>query len=143
MIVLDTTVLFYAVTGGGELADPSRRLVTAIESGGLEATTTLEVIQEFAHVYARRRDRRDAARLARHYAALLAPLLRPDEQHLDTGLRLFERHPQLGAFDAVLAAVTIAHDAEALVSADSDFRAVPNLRLVEPGTQQFERLLAR
>lgn len=54
--------------------------------------------------------------------------LRPEEQHLDTGLRLFERHRQLGAFDAVLVAVTIAHDAEALVSADPDFRAVQNPR---------------
>lgn len=75
MIVLDTTVLVYAVGGDHPLAGPCRRLVDAIGEGRLEATTTAEVIQGFVHVRARRRTRHDAAELGRSYAELLSPLL--------------------------------------------------------------------
>lgn len=141
MIVVDTTVLVLAVGAHHELREAARRLVSAVAARSVEATTTPEVIQEFAHVRARRRGRRDAATLARRYAELLAPLLVVEADHLERGLRLFEEHPALGAFDAVLAAAASAHDA-ALISADGDFRVVPRLRHVVPGTQEFEELLA-
>ena len=142
MIVLDTTILFYAVTVGHEFSEASRALISGIESGRLHATTTTEVIQEFAHAYSRRRARGETVRLSRHYAELLAPLLSADREQLDEGLRLFERHAELGAFDAVLAAVARSTGAEALVSADADFRVVPSLRHIEPATPAFDRLLA-
>src|SRR5712691_6021840 len=99
----------------------------------VHATTTPEVIQEFAHIRARRFPRKDAASVGRNYARLLAPLLAVDEEMLDRGLELFQRYSQLGAFDAVLAAVALAHEAEALVSADRGFADIPRLRHVGPG----------
>jgi len=60
---------------------------------------------------------------------------------LDEGLRLFEQRPQLGAFDAVLAAASITAEAEALVSADADFAVVPKLHFVHPVSADFEALL--
>lgn len=92
-------------------------------------------------MYARRRSRGDAVRLARHYTDLLAPVFSFERGHLEAGLRLFERRPALGAFDALLAAAVIALEADALVSADEAFRSVPGLRLIEPGTPEFEDLL--
>jgi hypothetical protein len=107
MIVLDTTVLVYAVGEDHALRDPARALVEAIDNGVVEATTTAEAIQEFAHVRARHRDRREAASLGQAYAALLSPLLQPSEDDLVRGLRLFARHERLGAFDAVLASAAL------------------------------------
>jgi predicted nucleic acid-binding protein len=101
------------------------------------------VIQEFAQIRARRYGRGDAARLARRFAELLSPLLVVEAEHLERGLRLFEVHPELGAFDAVLAATALSHGARALVSADMDFRVVGGLRHVAPGTVAFEELLVR
>jgi predicted nucleic acid-binding protein len=141
VIVIDTTILSFAVGTDHPFRDPTRRLVSAIAARRVEATTTPEVIQEFAHVRARRRDRADAVAVARRYAELLAPLLIIDAGHLERGLRLFEEHPELGAFDAVLAAATIAHEADALVSADADFEGIADLRHIAPGTQAFEDLL--
>src|SRR2546422_121951 len=57
VIVLDTTVLAYAVGTEHPLRDPCRRMVAAILDGSITATTTIDVIQEFAHGYARRRPR--------------------------------------------------------------------------------------
>jgi len=141
VIVLDTTVLAYAVGTEHPLREPSRRLLRAIGEGTLTAATTVDVIQEFAHGHARRRPRAEAAAHARRYATLLAPLLSPAEADLAAGLQLFEKQESLDAFDAVLAATAIAHEAKALVSADRAFAAVRRLPFVELGSPEFEALL--
>lgn len=142
MIVLDTTVLAYAVGADHPLREPSARLLLAIGEGRIEATSTAEVLQEFVHVRARRFPRREAVALARDFAQALSPFLVVDEAALDRGLDLFARHAGLGSFDAVLAATALANDAEALVSADMGFVSVPRLKHLAPGTAEFERLLA-
>jgi predicted nucleic acid-binding protein len=141
MVVLDTTVLVYAKGAEHPLRDPCRRLIGAIAEGELEATTTAEVIQEFAHVRARRRGREDATSLARDYATLLAPLLVLTPAALDRGLTLFERSERLGPFDAVLAAAAEAAGAEALVSADGGFGEIPGLAHVVPNAAGINALL--
>ena len=141
MIVLDTTVLVYAVGADYHLRNSARALVQNVERGVMRATTTTEAIQEFVHVRARRRDRRDAATIGRAYAALLSPLLQPSEQDLSEGLRLFERHEELGAFDAVLAATALGAESDALVSADRSFALVRGLRFVELGSSELDDLL--
>ena len=127
MTILDTTVLVYAVGDDHVLAAPAREWVERIRSGEAQAHTTVEVIQEFAHVRARRRGREDAARLAGAYAALLAPLAAVNTQHLAFGLDLWRKHPSLGTFDAVLAAVAMSLDTD-LVSADQAFADIDGLR---------------
>jgi predicted nucleic acid-binding protein len=141
VIVLDTTVLVYAVGDDHGLREQARQIVEAVERGSVQATTTVEVIQELVHVRARRRDRADAAKLGSAYATLLSPLLTPTEESLREGLRLFEREPRLGAFDAVLATTAMAADAEALVSADRAFGAVRRLRWVDLAAEELGQLL--
>lgn len=127
MILLDTTVLVYAVGADHPLQAPARGVIAAARDGLLRANTTPEVIQEFAHVRARRRDREDAAELAGAYAALLSPLQVVTPSHLSAGLTLWRRHERLGAFDSILAALALAMDV-GLVSADRAFADVPGLR---------------
>lgn len=126
MILLDTTVLVYAVGAAHPLREPAVALMTALRDGVLRAHTTPEVIQEFAHIRARRRGRDDAMRLATAYAELLSPLNVVSAQHLSHGLELWAVTEAIGAFDAVLAAVAISLDAT-LVSADRGFADVPGL----------------
>ncbi len=116
-------------------------MIAAIRDGALTATTTIDVIQEFAHAYARRRPRPTGVAHARRYLTLLAPLLSPTYLELEQGLKLFADHERLDAFDAVLAATAVAQDAAALVSADQAFSSVRRLRHVVPGTPEFDRLL--
>jgi uncharacterized protein len=140
LIVVDTTVLVYAVGLPHPLKDPSERLLEAVAVGAVHAMTSVEVIQEFAHIRARRFPRAEAAGAARRFARLLGPLLSPDEDAIERGLSIFERTPGLGSFDAVLAATAIANDAQALVSADTSFASIQELRHVVPGTAEFDRL---
>ncbi len=100
MIVLDTTVLLYAVGTEHELREPCRRLLAAQQS--LALTTTAGVIQEFVHVRSRRRGRADAVGLGRSYLTLLRPLLDVPEAAVDDALSLLDEHASRGPFDALL-----------------------------------------
>jgi predicted nucleic acid-binding protein len=142
MIVLDTTVLVYAKGVDHPLRDPCRELVQAIADRHLAATTTVEVVQEFVHVRARRRGREDAAALGRDYAELLSPLLSVTSDDLAQGLAWYERSDQLGAFDAVLAAAAAAAGASAIVSADSAFGELGGVAHVAPDQAGVAELLA-
>ncbi len=132
MIVLDTTVLVYAKGTDHAFRDPCRTLIAEIAAGRLEASTTSEVIQEFAHVRARRYGRADAVALAHDYARLLLPLITTTAGDLSKGLDLFARIEPLGAFDAVLAAAAAGMGARALLSADPAFSNVPDIAHVIP-----------
>jgi uncharacterized protein len=141
VILLDTTILVYAKGADHPFRDPCRDLIGAIADRRLEATTTVEVIQEFVHVRARRRDRGDAARLGRDYAELLAPLLTPTVEDLQAGLAIFERDDVLGAFDSVLAACASRVGIEALVSADTAFGGIAEISHVVPDRGGLSELL--
>jgi predicted nucleic acid-binding protein len=141
VIVLDTTVLVYAKGDDHPLRRSCRQLIEAAIAGVLPVTTTPEVIQEFAHVRARRRGREDAVELAQAYADILAPLITIEEAHLRAGLLLYERHPDLGAFDSVLAATASLHGADALVSADRGFGVLDFPRHVVPDEAGLKTLL--
>jgi predicted nucleic acid-binding protein len=141
MILLDTTVLVYAKGVEHPLRDPCRELIAAIAEERIEATTTAEVIQEFVHVRARRRERSDAAALGRDYTELLSPLLSITRDNLQRGLTLFETTPRLGAFDAVLAAAAAGTDATALVSADTAFAGLPDISHIFPDAAGIASLL--
>lgn len=141
MIVLDTTVLVYAVGVDHPLREPCRSIVVAVREGHVDVTTSVEVVQEFTHVRSRRYDREDAVRLAREYAVLLSPLFATTAEDLSRGLEIYERHTRLGTFDAVLAAAALEREAEALVSADDGFDGIPGLRHVDPGTPDLTSLL--
>lgn len=140
MIVLDTTVLAYAVGEEHPLRDPCRRLLRAHAEGRLEATTTVETIQEFAHIRARDEPGQTPRWCAHYLAAFTLLMTTPDD--LEHGLDLFDRHPALAAFDAILAAVALRHGADALVSADHAFASVPGLPWVDPATDSIATLIA-
>lgn len=107
-------------------------MLTAHSRRALECTTTVEVLQEFVHASGRRRPRAETAALARSYQQAF-DLLLAEPGDLTLGLELYDAHPRLGAFAAVLAAVALNRDLEALISADGDFAEVPGLRWLAPG----------
>ncbi len=141
MIVLDTNVLVYAIGDAHPLREPAQRVVRAVGSGAVRGTTTIEVLQEFLHVAARRRDRQLAARQAARYAATLAPILRAGEGELADALALFPARERLDAFDCLLATTVIAADATALVSADRAFAQIEGLPFVDLAGRELDRLL--
>lgn len=140
MIVLDTTILLYAVGMEHPLREPCRAVLLAHQSGLLQAATTLEVIQEFAHVRSRRRSRASAVNLARDYLKALQ-IISIERDDLELGLDYYERHSRLGSFDCVLAAVAVRRRARALISADRAFASVPELPWIDVATMDIHALI--
>jgi predicted nucleic acid-binding protein len=136
LILLDISILVYAVGDGHALCRPCRSLVELVRDGDLRATTTPEVIEEFAQVRTRRSPRPTAAELAKDYTTGLAPLARPDDEDLLEGLELFAEERSLSPFDAVLAAAARRRD-WSLASADRSFAKVPGLKYLDPATAEF------
>ena len=94
MILLDTSVLVYAVGNEHPLRDPCRRVLSAQRDGAIDAAVTVEILQEFTHARARRHPRADAVAVARDYAASLR-VLQATAADLDRGLDIFVAHPDL------------------------------------------------
>jgi predicted nucleic acid-binding protein len=140
VIVLDTTVLVYAVGAEHPLREPCLRLLSAATS--VRLTTTAGVIQEFVHVRQRRRPRADAMALGRAYLDLLGPLLEVPDAAVGDALELLVKHPRLGPFDAVLAAAATHAGCTALVSADSAFGDLTGCPVVVPDDGGVQKLLA-
>lgn len=113
----------------------------ALTDDALRATTTVEVIQEFAHMRARRTGRGEAAHLAEQFQILLSPLVEMTGADLASGLEIWQSTPRLGAFDAVLAAVAL-HRPTALVSADQAFALVDDLDHIPLDDTTMSRLRA-
>jgi predicted nucleic acid-binding protein len=140
-LILDTTVLVFATGGEHDYREPCRQLLDAIRARRVVATTTVEVVQEVAHVRSRTVSRRMAAALASDFATGLRPLTVTTGQHLAVGLALWQRHEGLGSFDAILAAAAMSAGAT-LVSADKAFARVRNLDHVVPDARGVKRLIA-
>jgi predicted nucleic acid-binding protein len=136
VIVLDTTILVYAVGDVHQLRQPSRALLELVRDGQVRAGTTVEVVQEFAHVRSRRRPRVEAAQRAREYLQGLSPLVVAEQDDLWDGLNLFESLGDLGPFDAVLAAIALRRGF-ALASADRSFAQVPGLVYLDLSSPAF------
>lgn len=136
-LAIDTTVLVYAVGAEHPARVPCRWLIEGIGSGEFGATTTVEVIQEFVHVRARRMGRNDAVRHGRDFGELLAPLMTPTLVDLQTGLDLYASNQTLGAFDAVFVAAAI-QGAKTVVSADAAFGTVAGLEHFDPLAPDFQ-----
>lgn len=132
VIVLDTTVLAYAVGGEHPLRAPCRAIIDAIGDGRITATTIVDVLQEFLHVHARRGRREAAIDHARSCLRLLSPVQEVHTEGFEAALLLLAAHPTLGAFDAVLAAVAIRTPPGVLVSVDRMLAGIPGLRHVDP-----------
>lgn len=122
--------------GPHPLRAPSRSLVELVRDGEVRACTTVEIIQEFAHVRARRRPPAEAIARAKEYALGFSPLARPDEEDLLQGLDLFADTDGLGPFDAELAVAALRRG-WALASADRSFARVSGLTYLDPSSPTF------
>ncbi len=138
-MILDTNVLLYAIGAEHPLKTPARRIVEAVRTGTLTATTSVLVVQEFTYAYQRRHGSHRAVAMARAYVELLEPLLAVDQAHLSRAFDLVES-ADLRPTDALLAAAAL-HESHALVSVDRAFSRVPGLRLVSLDQQNIDRLL--
>lgn len=126
-----TNVFVYAVGQDHPYRAPCRKVVELARARRLQGEASVEMVQEFAHVRARRISREQAAEDARSVVGLcrLHPL---GERELDVALRMFERQPSLSMRDAIHWATATLHGIDAILSVDRDFDTVDGLERIDP-----------
>ncbi|HEX9689511.1 MAG TPA: type II toxin-antitoxin system VapC family toxin [Thermoanaerobaculia bacterium] len=129
---LDTNVFLYAAGGSHPERDACARVLRKVADGSLDATVNTEVVQEILYVLVRRGRRKEAVTLARHVTDLFPDLLPVTREDMLSACGLVQRYPRLPARDAVHAATMLRHGLKHVISVDTDFDQVRELRRIEP-----------
>ena len=129
---LDTNVFLYAAGGSHPERDACARVLRKVADGSLDATVNTEVVQEILYVLVRRGRRKEAVALARHVTDLFPDLLPVTREDMLSACGLVLRYPRLPARDAVHAATMLRHGLKHVISVDTEFDQVRELRRIEP-----------
>ncbi len=131
-VFIDTAVIMYAAGSSHPLRDPSRRILTMIESGALLAVTSSEVVQEIAHRFLSIGRRDVAEQLTADTLDLFAPVLPVTHAVVRRLPSLVARYPGLAARDLIHVATCQHEGVTDIVSPDRGFDMVAGLRRLDP-----------
>ncbi|MDQ3609698.1 MAG: type II toxin-antitoxin system VapC family toxin [Actinomycetota bacterium] len=142
-VFLDANVFLYAVGAAEVERDACRRVLAMAVDGRLEGETSVEVLQEVAHVRARRLGLVDAVARCRWAMALGLRVHAVEPRDLDRALDLLEQISGGHVRDALHVATALNREAASIVSADRGLDAFPGLRRVDPMDDAAIERLAR
>lgn len=131
-VLLDTNVFLYAAGRAHPEKEGCAEILRRVADGRIEATVNAEVIQEILYVLGRRGRLGDALTLAHHVAALFPDLLPVTRDDMLTAFTLLRRYPRLPVRDAIHAATVVRNGLSAVISVDTDFDQVREVRRVPP-----------
>lgn len=131
-IFIDTAIVMYAAGGEHALRGACRRIIEGIRDGDIDATTSVEVIQEIGHRFVSIREPAMARRLMADTLDLFAPVLPISHAVVRRVPDLLDRYPHLQARDLVHVATCIHEGITDIVSPDRGFDQVAEVRRLEP-----------
>lgn len=119
--------------GGAKHAqrEPCRAVLLRIAEGSLDAVTSAEVVQEILHRFAHGQ-REVGSRMARSVLDLFGQVLPVEQRTVADAVTRYESHPQLSARDALHVATCVANGIRDIVSVDTGFDLVAEVRRVDP-----------
>jgi len=109
-----------------------------VAGGTLDATTSVEVIQEILHVLTRRGLREKALALTASVSNLIPDLLPVRKADLDRARTLLANDSTLSVRDAVHAGTLLAHGLERIISLNTDFDRIPGVRRIDASSALLE-----
>lgn len=136
-VFVDTAVLMYAVGDAHPLREPCQQVLRQIAKGELDATTSVEVIQEIFHRFRALRRLAQGTEIATDALDLFAPVLPVTHAVMRRVPELARRYPALAARDLVHVATCQHEGIKEIVSPDRRFDAVEGLRRLDPATAPF------
>jgi len=130
-VYLDSNVFLYAIGAEHDYREPCRALVRAAGERRLRGETGVEALQEVVH-HRRRRDDPHATDRAREILRICSAVHPLSAGDMRAALDLVDRHPELPTRDALHAATALTHGLTTVVSADTDFDTIGELRRIDP-----------
>ena len=132
-VFLDTNIFLYAAGASHPLREACAKVLRRVADGSLDATINSEVVQEILYVLTRRGRREDALKLADHLTSLFPDLLAVTRDDVVGACELLRQYPRLSVRDAVHVGTMLRNGIKTVVSVDSDFDQVSEIRRVAPG----------
>jgi len=132
-VFLDTNIFLYAAGASHPLRGACTNVLRRVADGNLDATINSEVVQEILYVLTRRGRRDDALKLAGYLASLFPDLLAVTRDDVVEACELLYQYPRLSVRDAIHVGTMLCNGLETVVSVDSDFDQVSEIRRVDPG----------
>lgn len=132
MILVDANIFMYAA--GAEHANkaPSVAFLGRVAAGELQAAVDAEVLQEIMHRYRAIRRWEDGRRVYGLARRIVPLVLAITDQIVDRARDLLDADHQLGARDAIHAAVALERGLDGVCSYDRDLDRIALLRRIEP-----------
>ena len=128
MRLIDTNVVVYAVGKSHPLRESSRRILSEIAAGALQATVDVETLQEILHLYSSRNERRKGFETLDDLLVLFPNPVAVDRDEVEAARDLMRQYSFLGARDAIHAAVVQTHNLDGIVTADKVFERIKGIR---------------
>jgi predicted nucleic acid-binding protein len=131
-VFIDTAVIMYANGGDHPLRDPCARIMVGIGDSEVAAVTSVEVVQEILHRFISVRRPDAAIRIAELTMEVFAPVFPITHAMMRRVPDLARRYPTLQARDLVHVATCIHEGITEIVSPDTAFDAVREIRRRDP-----------
>jgi predicted nucleic acid-binding protein len=132
-VFVDSNIPMYAAGAAHPLVEPSRRVITAIAAGQIDAVTDAEVFQEILHRYFRINERAKGFQVFdAFHQIMLGQIVAVDDEDATNARFLAERHPALSSRDLLHLAVMHRHEINTIVTADGHFDEIPEVLRVDP-----------
>ncbi|MGA3168118.1 MAG: type II toxin-antitoxin system VapC family toxin [Terriglobia bacterium] len=131
-VFLDTNIFLYAAGASHPRREACAKVLRRVADGSLDATINSEVVQEILYVLTRRGRRDDALKLAGHLTALFPDLLAVTRDDVVGACQLLRQYPGLSVRDAVHVGTMLRNELKTVVSVDSDFDQVSEIRRIAP-----------
>lgn len=129
---VDTAVLMYAVGGDHLLREPCRAVLRKVGAGEIDATTSVEVVQEIYHRFRALGRTAQGTAIATDALDLFAPVLPVTHAVMRRVPDLVARYPALAARDIIHVATCMHEGITEIISPDRGFDAVEGLRRIDP-----------
>lgn len=131
-VFVDTGVLMYAAGAEHPLRESCREILAHVAEGRLEGVVSAEVIQEILHRFTRSPHAAEGAELAEAALDLFSPVLALTHDVAALMPGLVRRYPHHSARDLIHVATCLTYGIEAIVSPDTDFDRVEEVRRLAP-----------
>ena len=129
---IDTNIFIYSVGRDHPLKSKCASVIRSIREGKIGAILNTEILQEILYRYQSIKELALGIRLAREAVLLAEKILPVTERDLSSALRILESLPQIETRDAFHAATMINNGIKEIVSTDSHFDLLPEVKRIDP-----------
>jgi predicted nucleic acid-binding protein len=130
-LLIDTSVIMYAGGAAHPHRDACRTVLQQVAADDLDAVVSAQVVQEILHRFSQG-DRQLGVRMARSVLDLFGALVPVDRAVMADAVARFGREGGLSGRDALHAATCVVHGMDGIVSVDTDFDGLPDVRRIPP-----------